>query len=72
MKKVSECDLNWLQDSDALGALAQCRQAEIRQDKSAVSLRRPAHASRNAQFTWQRALAFASAITVIVGIVVMH
>jgi len=72
MKKTPSLDLNSILDSDALGALAKCRQAEIRQDKSANSLHRSSHSSRNPHLTWQRVLAFASAIAAAAGIVAVH
>lgn len=72
MNTVPECDLNWIQECDGFGMIAKCRQAEIRQDKSAVSLQRSSRSSRIPHFTWQRVLAFASAITVTIAIVVMQ
>ena len=72
MKTTQSLDLNSILDSDALGALAKCRQAEIRQDKNAVSLQRSSRSSRIPHFTWQRVLAFAIAVVGIVAMVAGH
>lgn len=72
MKTVRECDLNWLQDCDGLGMVAQVRQAEIRQDRRAVSLQYASRASGTPQFTRQRALAFASTIADTVGMMALR
>jgi len=64
MNTVPECDLKWnvwLQDFDGLGMIAKDRQAEIRQDKNAVSYQCPPRVSRTLHFAWRRALAVAVA-----------
>ena len=72
MKTRPTSELNWLQDCDGLGMIAKDRQVEIRQDKRAGSLQHASPTSRNLRFTRQRALAFASTIAVMVGIVALR
>ena len=53
MKTNHSMNLNLIQESDALGIVAQSRQDDIRRDKPAVSMQRSLHHSEIVRWVWR-------------------